>query len=101
MHLQEMARKEAEEKANAPVVSVSPEGEVSQEERHIDVEQSNGLIIGKVSTFRSKFVSISDINDSTTKVNVEGEIINVTTREIKNNRTIISFSIDDGDASIT
>ena len=101
MHLQEMARKEAEEKANAPVVSVSPEGEVSQEERHIDVEQSNGLIIGKVSTFRSKFVSISDINDSTTKVNVEGEIINVTTREIKNNRTIISFSIDDGNASIT
>ena len=101
MHLQEMARKEAEEKANAPVVSVSPEGEISQEERHIDVEQSNGLIIGKVSTFRSKFVSISDINDSTTKVNVEGEIINVTTREIKNNRTIISFSIDDGNASIT
>ena len=101
MHLQEMARKEAEEKATAPVVSVSPEGEVSQEERHIDVEQSNGLIIGKVSTFRSKFVSISDINDSTTKVNVEGEIINVTTREIKNNRTIISFSIDDGNASIT
>ena len=101
MHLQEMARKEAEEKANAPVVSVSPEREVSQEERHIDVEQSNGLIIGKVSTFRSKFVSISDINDSTTKVNVEGEIINVTTKEIKNNRTIISFSIDDGNASIT
>ena len=101
MHLQEMARREAEEKANAPVVSVSPEGEVSTEEKHIDVEQSNGLIIGKVSTFRSKFASISDINDSTTKVNVEGEIINVTTREIKNNRTIISFSIDDGNASIT
>ena len=101
MHLQEIARREAEEKTNAPVVSISTEAEVSKEEKHIDVEQSNGLIIGKVSTFRSKFASISDINDSTTKVNVEGEIINVTTRDIKNNRTIISFSIDDGNASIT
>ena len=76
------------------------DGEEIKEE-HIDVEQSNGLIIGKTSTFRSKFASISDINDSTTKVNVEGEVINVTSRDIKNNRTIISFSIDDGNASIT
>ena len=101
LHMQEMARREAEERAKAPApVTTQIDGEEVKEE-HIDVEQSNGLIIGKTSTFRSKFASISDINDSTTKVNVEGEVINVTSRDIKNNRTIISFSIDDGNASIT
>lgn len=101
LHMQEMARREAEERAKAPApVATQIDGEEANEE-HIDVEQSNGLIIGKTSTFRSKFASISDINDSTTKVNVEGEVINVTSRDIKNNRTIISFSIDDGNASIT
>ena len=101
LHIQEMARREAEERAKAPApVATQIDGEEANEE-HIDVEQSNGLIIGKTSTFRSKFASISDINDSTTKVNVEGEVINVTSRDIKNNRTIISFSIDDGNASIT
>ena len=101
LHMQEMARREAEERAKAPVpVATQIDGEEIKEE-HIDVEQSNGLIIGKTSIFRSKFASISDINDSTTKVNVEGEVINVASRDIKNNRTIISFSIDDGNASIT
>ena len=101
LHLQEMARREAEERAKAPVAApVQAEGEEAKEE-HIDIEQANGLIIGKTNNFRSKFASISDINDSTTKVNVEGEVINVTSRDIKNNRTIISFSIDDGNASIT
>ena len=58
LHIQEMARREAEERAKAPApVAKQIDGEEAKEE-HIDVEQSNGLIIGKTSTFRSKFASI-------------------------------------------
>ena len=47
LHMQEMARREAEERAKAPApVATQIDGEEAKEE-HIDVEQSNGLIIGK------------------------------------------------------
>lgn len=105
LHMQEMSRKEAEqraiEKAKKEAMAKQVSTEVCEGEDGAKVESPDGLIFGKTSTFRSKFASIADINDSTTKVNVEGEIINVTSRDIKNNRTIISFSIDDGKASIT
>ena len=58
------------------------------------------LIFGKTENFKSVSAKIADINDSTSKVNVEGQVTNVSSRDIKNNRTILSFSIDDGDASI-
>ena len=100
MHLEDMARREAIEKANKSENDKQHSKLENAESAKIDVEKSSGLIIGKVSNFRSKYVSIKDINDSTTRVNVEGEVTNVSTRDIKNNRTIINFSVDDGDANI-
>ncbi len=44
----------------------------------------DGLIFGKTANFKSNFAAIENINDSTSKVNIEGEITNnVSTREIK------------------
>ena len=102
LHMQEMARKEAEEKNNKTVVAVvennTKEEEGTKETAKID--NPDGLIIGKTANIKSKFAAISDINDSTSKVNIEGEITNISSRDIKNNRTILSFSVDDGNASI-
>lgn len=102
MHMQEMARREAEEKSNQPAVSnyPVPGDEQQQPSAPEKVDNPDGLIIGKTANIRSKFAAISDINDSTSKVNIEGEVMNVTSREIKNNRTILSFSVDDGNGSI-
>ena len=102
LHMQEMARREAEERAinkvssNPPSDSNNENGELNE-----NAVADNGLVFGKTMNFRSVFAQIEDINNSTSKVNVEGEVVNVTSREIKNNRAIISFSIDDGKASIT
>lgn len=100
LHAQEMARREAEERANrpAPVQQNTISGETVLE--NVVTDMPEGLIIGKTVNIKSKFAAISNINDSTTKVNIEGEITNVTSRDIKNNRVILSFSVDDGEASI-
>ena len=102
LHMQEMARREAMEKANRPVVSVSDDGQVvaSSGESAVSSDKPEGLIIGKTLNIKSKFAAISAINDSTTKVNIEGEITNVTSRDIKNDRVIVSFSVDDGESNI-
>ena len=103
LHMQEMARLEAEERAlNKAKENSNITGAVENGETVVmAVPGQPGLIFGKTVNFRSVFAPIGSINNSTTKVNVEGEIVNVTSREIKNNRTIISFSIDDGSNSIT
>ncbi len=100
LHMQEMARREAEERALNKVKQPVDNFE-NAENTGDETKLPNGLIFGKTSDFKSKFAPISEINNSTTKVNVEGEIISVNSREIKNNRTIISFTIDDGKQSIT
>ena len=98
LHMKEMAKREAEERA---LTQNSTSQSTNLEKNGKGQDSKDGLIFGKTTEFKSKFVPISDINNSTTKLNIEGEIISVNSREIKNNRTIISFSIDDGKQSIT
>ena len=102
-HLKEMAKKEAEERKKEEQEKLAKEAEKVYEEAHTD-ENGNviesKLIFGKTENFKSVSAKIADINDSTSKVNVEGQVTNVSSRDLKNNRTILSFSIDDGDASI-
>lgn len=100
LYAQEMARREAEERANRPVLvqQNATSGESIVED--VKNDMPDGLILGKTVNIKSKFANISNINDSTTKVNIEGEVTNVTSRDIKNNRVILSFSVDDGEASI-
>ena len=95
LHIQEMNRKEAEERDSGGHSEISNTEESNKENDKVD-----GLIIGKTTNIKSKFAPISTINDSTSKVNIEGEIVSVNTRDIKNNRTIITFSVDDGEANI-
>ena len=103
--MQEMAKREAIQRdiQSKNINNEANEDNSSNKENAIVTNASGqlGLIYGKVANFKSVFAPIASINNSTTKVNVEGEIVDVTSREIKNNRTIISFSIDDGDSSIT
>ena len=103
VHMQEMAKREAEERKKEEEQKQAEEVERAYNESHTD---ENGdkvqtkLILGKTENFKSVSAKIADINDSTSKVNVEGQVTNVSTRDIKNNRTILSYSIDDGDSSI-
>ena len=103
IHMQEMAKREAEERRKEEEQKQAKEIEKAYEESHVD-ENGNviesKLIFGKTENFKSVSAKIADINDSTSKVNVEGQVTNVSTREIKNNRTILSYSLDDGEASI-
>ncbi|MCI8291310.1 MAG: PolC-type DNA polymerase III, partial [Clostridia bacterium] len=101
LHAQEMARREAAERANKPEpVRNQNEGIAASNIETVQNDMPEGLIIGKTINIKSKFAAISNINDSTTKVNIEGEVTNVTSRDIKNNRVILSFSVDDGETSI-
>ena len=97
LHIQEQAKKEAEERANRQTQQNTQE---HSSEPVVNIDNPDGLIIGKTANIKSKFASIADINDSTSKVNIEGEVTNVSSRDIKNNRTILSYSVDDGNASI-
>ena len=106
LHVQEMARKEAEERAIQKAKQEEMQRQMMAEQMESEgangevAVSPDGLIFGKTANFKSNFAAIENINDSTSKVNIEGEITNVSTREIKNNRTIVNFSVDDGNASI-
>lgn len=67
-------------------------------------EKENGkkpLIFGRTDKIREQVVKISDLTPDYGKVALEGKIINVDYRELKNGKTLAMFNLYDGTSTIT
>lgn len=66
------------------------------EEVKANQELETGLILGKNATIKSKVVEIADLAIENGRIAIEGRLVEVSHRELKNNKVLITFSLYDG-----
>lgn len=65
-----------------------------------DVGKSQ-LILGRTSKIKERIVKISDLSTDYGRVSLEGEVVSVDSRELKNGKTLAMFNLYDGTSTIT
>ena len=63
-------------------------------------EENSPLIYGRQPKIKSDLIKVIDISVDTDKVALDGEIIGVDSRELKNGKTLISFKLYDGSSTM-
>lgn len=79
---------------NTPEVSVSIE--VPQEP-----QETSPLIYGKSLKLKEQLVKVIDLSVDSGKVQLDGEILNIDTRELKSGKVLVMFDLYDGTSTIT
>ncbi len=64
-------------------------------------ERKSPLILGRTDKIKDKIVNISDLTPDYGRVAIEGKVISVDSRELKNGKTLAMFNIYDGTSTIT
>ena len=64
-------------------------------------EEITPLIYGRSMNIRSDLVKIADISVDTDKVCLEGEVVRMDARELKNEKTLLMFDLYDGSSTMT
>ncbi len=70
------------------------------EKQNID-EDKTFLILGRTDKIKDQIVKISDLTTDYGRVAIEGKVISVESRELKNGKTLAQFNIYDGTSTIT
>ena len=114
MHAQIMAEEAKEEKqnktnssenkkenkikdnVNAPAEEVSISIEVPQEK-----EENSPLIYGRSLKLKEQLVKVIDLSIDSGKVQLDGEILNIDSRELKSGKVLVMFDLYDGTSTIT
>ena len=89
----------AKENANpqvAPVEEVSISIEVPQEK-----EENSPLIYGRSLKLKEQLVKVIDLSIDSGKVQLDGEILNIDSRELKSGKVLVMFDLYDGTSTIT
>lgn len=68
-------------------------------EKFTTKEDNPDVIYGR--SFEGEFVSLSDVNEETGEAIIQGQVMKLETREIRNERTIVTFAITDFTDSIS
>jgi len=94
---EEQEQKEETKKEAEPVVSSesAPKEEASQS------EEVTPLIYGRNLNIKEPLVKVIDLSVDSGKVCLDGEIINMDTRELKTGKILITFDLFDGSSTIT
>lgn len=80
--------------------------EIEQKEKEAEekIQEDNTklpLIFGRTDKIKDQIVKISDLTTDYGRVAIEGKVINVDSRELKNGKTLAQFNIYDGTSTIT
>lgn len=73
----------------------SPEGEPQEP------EEKTPLILGRNANIKDTLVKVSDISIDSGKIAIEGEIINIDSRQLKSGKFLVMFDLYDGTSTIT
>ena len=76
----------------------------SSEAKEAEEEKEHGkkpLIFGRTDKIKEQLVKIEDLTQDYGKVAIEGKIISVDSRELKNGKTLAMFNVYDGTSTIT
>lgn len=83
------------ESSKAPVNS--EKSEVKKEKK----EEKGNVILGKSDKFKGDIVDINSLNIESGRVIIKGEIIRVESRQLRNEKTLLSLDLYDGSSTIT
>lgn len=86
------------EGANAP--STSPEVSISIEVPQ-EKEENSPLIYGKSLKLKEQLVKVIELSIDSGKVQLDGEILNIDSRELKSGKVLVMFDLYDGSSTIT
>ena len=80
--------------------------EIEQKEKEFKEEISEGtektpLILGRSDKIKDQIMKISDLSTDYGRVALEGKVISVDSRELKNGKTLAMFNLYDGTSTIT
>ena len=80
--------------------------EIEQKEKEAEEEQNKEdaklpLIFGRTDKIKDQIVKIADLTTDYGRVAIEGKVISVDSRELKNGKTLAMFNIYDGTSTIT
>ena len=109
-HMQEMHEEDGDTEANksskkqneetrsqSAVQEVSVSIEVPQE----DQQETSPLIYGRSLKLKEQLVKVIDLSVDSGKVQLDGEILNIDSRELKNGKVLVMFDLFDGSSTIT
>ena len=87
---------------DAPSVEVgSISAQEEQNETKEEPEEKTPLILGRNANIKDTLVKISDISIDSGKIAIEGEIINIDSRQLKSGKFLVMFDLYDGTSTIT
>ena len=89
--------KEVEEEKN----NVDTNNVVSKEVKEEIEEEKSPLILGRSLNIKDELTKVQDITVDSGKIALEGEIINIDSRELKNGKFLVLFDLYDGTSTIT
>ena len=72
-----------------------------EETSKLEGDNKTSLIFGRTNKIKEKIVKISDLTVDYGKVAIEGKIISVDSRELKNGKTLVMFNLYDGTSTMT
>ena len=90
------ASNNSESKTSGMPQEVSVSIEVPQEK-----EETSPLIYGRSLKLKEQLVKINDLSVDSGKVVLDGEILNIDSRELKNGKVLVMFDLYDGTSTIT
>ena len=100
--MQENKKVKKEEKTNK---ENNPKQEVNAEENIIDkkeeIEEYTPLILGRSLNIREQVIKVEDVGIDSGKLCLDGEIINMDSRELKSGKFLVMFDLYDGTSTIT
>ena len=86
--------------SSAPTeIKNKPKDVTIENEQH--QEEETPLIIGRSLNIREALVKVEDLSIDSGKVSLEGEIINMDSRELKSGKFLLMFDVYDGTSTIT
>ena len=98
--IKKMQSQVVEAKPEAPKQAQDTPKQDKPSEPNPPEEENSPLIYGRQPKIKSDLIKVIDISVDTDKVALDGEIIGVDSRELKNGKTLISFKLYDGSSTM-
>ena len=92
---------EKNKSSNIEKEKVNVEEKVNMPIPPLPVEEDTPLILGRNPNIKENLIKIEDLTVDDGRVSIEGDILNIDTRELKSGKTLMTFDIYDGTSTLT
>ena len=86
---------------NEIAIQMEKQAKEIEEAENSEDEEKTPLILGRTDKIKDQIVKIADLTPDYGRVAIEGKVISVDSRELKNGKTLAMFNIYDGTSTIT